>query len=220
VAAEDLSDARDWQARLGAGAREIGFDLGPSQLDTLWRYAHMLRERNAHVNLTSIVSWDGILTLHMLDSLSLVPHLGAAQRILDVGTGGGFPGIPLAVACPDRDFTLIDGTQKKIRFVAEGIQALDIRNARALAARAENFDGGRDFDAVIVRAVGTLAEVLHNAGRLVGPHGRLLAMKGRAPDDEVRDLPRGWHAEVTRLRVPGLDAERHLVALLRHRAAR
>ena len=220
MAAEDLSDARDWQARLGAGAREIGFDLGPSQLDTLWRYAHMLRERNAHVNLTSIVSWDGILTLHMLDSLSLVPHLGAAQRILDVGTGGGFPGIPLAVACPDRDFTLIDGTQKKIRFVAEGIQALDIRNARALAARAENFDGGRDFDAVIVRAVGTLAEVLHNAGRLVGPHGRLLAMKGRAPDDEVRDLPRGWHAEVTRLRVPGLDAERHLVALLRHRAAR
>jgi 16S rRNA (guanine527-N7)-methyltransferase len=220
VAAEDLSDARDWQARLGAGAREIGFDLGPSQLDTLWRYAHMLRERNAHVNLTSIVSWDGILTLHMLDSLSLVPHLGAAQRILDVGTGGGFPGIPLAVACPDRDFTLIDGTQKKIRFVAEGIQALDIRNARALAARAENFDGGRDFDAVIVRAVGPLAEVLHNAGRLVGPHGRLLAMKGRAPDDEVRDLPRGWHAEVTRLRVPGLDAERHLVALLRHRAAR
>jgi 16S rRNA (guanine527-N7)-methyltransferase len=220
VAAEDLSDARDWQARLGAGAREIGFDLGPSQLDTLWRYAHMLRERNAHVNLTSIVSWEGILALHMLDSLALVPHLGAAQRILDVGTGGGFPGIPLAVACPDRDFTLIDGTQKKIRFVAEGIEALDIRNARALAARAENFAGGRDFDAVVVRAVGTLAEVLHNAGRLVGPEGRLLAMKGRARDDEVRDLPRGWHAEVTRLRVPGLDAERHLVALLRHRAAR
>lgn len=220
MAAEDLSDARDWQARLGAGAREIGFDLGPSQLDTLWRYAHMLRERNAHVNLTSIVSWEGILALHMLDSLALVPHLGAAQRILDVGTGGGFPGIPLAVACPERDFTLIDGTQKKIRFVAEGIEALDIRNARALAARAENFAGGRDFDAVVVRAVGTLAEVLHNAGRLVGPHGRLLAMKGRAPDDEVRDLPRGWHAEVTRLRVPGLDAERHLVALLRHRAAR
>jgi 16S rRNA (guanine527-N7)-methyltransferase len=220
VDAENLADARAWQARLEAGAREIGFELDPSQLDTLWRYAHMLRERNAHVNLTSIVSWEGILALHMLDSLALVPHLGAAQRILDVGTGGGFPGIPLAVACPERDFTLIDGTQKKIRFVAEGIEALDIRNARALAARAENFAGGRDFDAVVVRAVGTLAEVLHNAGRLVGPEGRLLAMKGRARDDEVRDLPRGWHAEVTRLRVPGLDAERHLVALLRHRAAR
>jgi len=206
----------DWKSRLDAGAGELGFDLDQSQLDTLWRYAHMLRERNAHVNLTSIVSWDGILTLHMLDSLSLVPHLGAARRVVDVGTGGGFPGIPLAVACPQRDFTLIDGTQKKIRFVAEGIAALDIRNARALAARAESFDG-RDFDAVIVRAVGTLAEVVHNAGRLVAPHGRLLAMKGRAPDDEVRVLPRGWHAEVMPLRVPGLDAERHLVSISRQR---
>jgi 16S rRNA (guanine527-N7)-methyltransferase len=219
VTQEALSDEREWKSRLDAGANQIGFDLDQSQLDTLWRYAHMLRERNAHVNLTAIASWEGILTLHMLDSLTVVPHLGDAKRIVDVGTGGGFPGIPLAVACPDRQFTLIDGTQKKIRFVSEGIAALDIRNARALAARAENFDGG-DFDAVIVRAVGTVAEVLHNAGRLVAPHGRLLAMKGRVPDDELRELPRGWHAEVTKLRVPGLDAERHLVSLLRqHRGA-
>ena len=210
-------DEREWKARLDAGARQIGFDLDQSQLDILWRYAHMLRERNAHVNLTSIVSWEGILTLHMLDSLSVVPHLGDAKRILDVGTGGGFPGIPLAVACPDRDFTLIDGTQKKIRFVAEGIAALDIRNARALAARAENF-AGRDFDVVILRAVGTLDEVLHNTARLVGPNGRVLAMKGRLPEDELAAVPRPWRAEVTKLRVPGLDAERHLVSISRHRA--
>src|SRR5688572_12537589 len=210
-------DQATWKARLDAGANEIGFDLDQSQLDTLWRYAHMLRERNEHVNLTSIVSWEGILTLHMLDSLSMVPHLGDARRVLDVGTGGGFPGIPLAVACPQRQFTLIDGTQKKIRFVAESIAALDIRNAHALAARAESFHGDKDFDVVVVRAVGMLAEVVHNAGPLVGAHGRLLAMKGRAPDDEVRALPRGWRAEVVKLRVPGLDAERHLVSLLRHR---
>ena len=120
-----------------AGGKELGIDLDQSQLEILWRYAHMLRERNAHVNLTSIVSLEGILTLHMLDSLSVVPHLGTARRIIDVGTGGGFPGIPLAVACPQRHFTLIDGTQKKIRFVAESIAALDIRNAEAVAARAE-----------------------------------------------------------------------------------
>jgi 16S rRNA (guanine527-N7)-methyltransferase len=216
VTSEALSDAREWQAQLDAGARQIGCDLDASQLDILWRYAYMLRERNAHVNLTSIVSWEGILTLHMLDSLSVLPHLGAAKRILDVGTGGGFPGIPLAVACPDRDFTLIDGTQKKIRFVAECITALDIRNARALAARAENFDAG-DFDIVILRAVGALDEVLHNAGRLVAPHGRVLAMKGRLPEEELRALPRPWHAEVTKLHVPGLEAERHLVSLLRQR---
>ena len=137
-----------------------------------------------------------------------------------MGTGGGFPGIPLAVACPQRQFTLIDGTQKKIRFVAESAAALDIRNVQALAARAESYPGEKQFDAVVLRAVGTLADVVHNAGRLLAPHGRLLAMKGRAPDDEVRALPRGWRAEVIRLRVPGLDAERHLVALVASRAAR
>ena len=213
---DDLSDERAWKARLDAGANRIGFDLDQSQLDILWRYAFMLRERNAHVNLTSIVSWEGILTLHMLDSLSVLPHLGDAKRILDVGTGGGFPGIPLAVACPDREFTLIDGTQKKIRFVAECITALDIRNARALAARAENFDG-RNFDIVILRAVGALDEVLHNVGRLVAPHGRVLAMKGRLPEEELAAVPRAWHAEVTKLLVPGLEAERHLVSLSRQR---
>jgi 16S rRNA (guanine527-N7)-methyltransferase len=208
-------DESGWKARLDAGVHELGFDLEQSQLDLLWRYGVMLRERNAHVNLTSIVSPEGILTLHMLDSLSVVPHLGAAARVIDVGTGGGFPGIPLAVACPQRQFTLIDGTQKKIRFVAEAIEALDIRNAHAHAARAESYAAERNFDVVIVRAVGTLSEVLHNTGRLLAPHGRLLAMKGRAPDDEVRDLARGWRGEVIRLHVPGLDAERHLVVISR-----
>jgi 16S rRNA (guanine527-N7)-methyltransferase len=218
VTQEALSDEREWKARLDTGANEIGFDLDQSQLELLWRYAHMLRERNAHVNLTSIVSWEGILTLHMLDSLSVVPHLGDAKRILDVGTGGGFPGIPLAVACPQRDFTLIDGTQKKIRFVSEGITALDIRNARALAARAENYQGEKGFDLVVARAVSSLAELIRDAGKLLGPRGRLLARKGRAPDEELREVPRGWQAEVTRLRVPGLEAERHAVVLSRRAA--
>ena len=142
---------------------------------------------------------------------------GPIGRLIDVGTGGGFPGVPLAVACPRREFTLIDGTQKKIRFVAESVAALDIRNVQAVAARAENFPGKKDFDVVIARAVGSLADVLHNAGKLLAPHGRLLAMKGRAPDDEIKDLPRGWQAEVIRLQVPGLDAERHLVVISRQR---
>jgi 16S rRNA (guanine527-N7)-methyltransferase len=213
---DPITEEAGWKARLAAGGQQIGIHLDASQLDTLWRYSSMLRERNAHVNLTSIDSPEGILTLHMLDSLALAPHLGEARRLIDVGTGGGFPGIPLAVACPGREFTLIDGTQKKIRFVSEGITALAIRNAQAVAARAESYGGERNFDAVVVRAVGTLAEVLHNTVKLLAPHGRLLAMKGRAPDDEIAALPRGWRAEVTRLRVPGLDAERHLVAISRH----
>jgi len=213
-------DEAGWKARLDSGARELGAELDAAQLDLLWRYGVMLRERNEHVNLTSIVSPEGILQLHMLDSLTLVPHLGEAQRIIDVGTGGGFPGIPLAVACPQREFTLIDGTQKKIRFVAESIAALDIRNAHAHAARAESYVGEKKFDLVVVRAVGSLVDVLHNAGHLVGPEGRLLAMKGRLPEAEIDAVPRGWSGEVFSLRVPGLDAERHLVALTRHKSSR
>jgi len=211
-------DEATWKRRLDDGAKQMGVELDESQVEALWRYAHMLRERNEHVNLTSIVSPEGILTLHMLDSLSVAPHLGDAQRIIDVGTGGGFPGVPLAVACPQREFTLIDGTQKKIRFVSEGIAALDIRNAQATAARAENYTGPKGFDVVVARAVSSLAGLVRDAGKLLAPRGRLLAMKGRAPDDELRELPRGWHAEATRLRVPGLDAERHLVTLSRRTA--
>jgi 16S rRNA (guanine527-N7)-methyltransferase len=204
-----------WKKRLDDGAAEMGVSLDHAQVDLLWRYGVMLRERNAQVNLTSIVSPEGILTLHMLDSLSVASHLGDARTLIDVGTGGGFPGIPLAVACPDRQFTLIDGTQKKIRFVNEGIEALDIRNATAVAARAENLPKGQHFDVVLARAVATLADLVHNAGHLVAPRGRLLAMKGRLPEDEIRGVPRGWHADVVKLRVPGLDAERHLVSLTR-----
>jgi 16S rRNA (guanine527-N7)-methyltransferase len=208
-------DEATWKSRLDAGSRELGVVLDQSQVDVLWRYALLLRERNTQVNLTSIDTPDGILTLHMLDSLSVAPHLGSARRVIDVGTGGGFPGIPLAVASPERSFMLIDGTQKKIRFVAESIAALNIRNATAVAARAESYTGEKDFDAVVLRAVGALAEVVHNTGHLLAANGRVLAMKGRAPEDELRALPRGWRAEVTRLRVPGLDAERHLVAISR-----
>ena len=217
TAAVELDEAT-WKARLDAGVHELGLDLDQSQLDTLWRYAHMLRERNAHVNLTSIVSPEGILTLHMLDSLSVAPHLGDARRIIDVGTGGGFPGIPLAVAFPDRHFTLIDGTQKKIRFVAESIAALDIRNATAIAARAESYDGERNFDVVVARAVGSLADLVRDASGLLAPRGRLLAMKGKLADEELRAVPRGWRTEAIPLRVPGLDAERHLVTLSRRSA--
>ena len=212
-------DEADWKARLSAGAAELATPLDGAQVDRLWRLALLLRERNEQVNLTSIVSPEGILTLHMLDSLSIVPDLRDAATVLDVGTGGGFPGLPLAVACPEREFMLIDGTQKKIRFVNEAIETLGIANAKAAAVRAEDLDEPK-FDAVIVRAVGSLVDVLHNAGHLVAAEGRLLAMKGRHPAEELRAVPRGWRAKVSVLRVPGLDAERHVVALSRHKRPR
>ena len=213
--ATDSLDEATWKRRLGEGAAEMGVRLDETQVDLLWRYGSLLRERNQHLNLTSIESPEGILTLHMLDSLSVVSHLGDARTVVDVGTGGGFPGVALAVACPERRFVLVDGTQKKIRFVAEALETLGIRNAEALPLRAENMPKDRRFDVVVARAVATLADLVHNAGRLVGTGGRLLAMKGKRPDDELRAVPRGWRADVIPLRVPGLDAERHLGSLSR-----
>jgi len=209
-------DETAWKKKLADGAAELEVSLDESQVDKLWRLGSLLRERNEQVNLTSIVSPEGILTLHMLDSLSIVPDLLDAATVLDVGTGGGFPGLPLAVACPERDFMLIDGTQKKIRFVNEAIEALGLTNAKAAALRAENLDEPK-FDAVVVRAVGSLADVLHNAGHLVAPEGRLIAMKGRHPAEELEAVPRGWRAKISVLHVPGLDAERHVVALTRQK---
>ena len=216
---ESNYDEAGWKAKLAAGAADLKVPLDDAQVDKLWRLGQMLRERNEHVNLTSIVSPEGILTLHMLDSLSIAPDLLDAATVLDVGTGGGFPGLPLAIACPQREFLLIDGTQKKIRFVNDAIEALGITNAKAVAERAEKLDEPT-FDAVIVRAVGTLADVLHNAGHLVAPAGRLIAMKGRHPAEELAAVPRGWKAKISTLRVPGLDAERHVVALTRHKGVR
>jgi 16S rRNA (guanine527-N7)-methyltransferase len=217
VALFEIGDAA-WLASLAEGAAELGVPLDDAQCERIAKFALLLRERNEHVNLTSITSPDGVLTLHMLDSLSVAPHLGDARRVLDVGTGGGFPGLPLAIACPEREFTLIDGTQKKIRFVNEVIAALGLENVRAEAARAETYTGARDFDVIVSRALSDLGNFVHNAGKLLAPGGRMLAMKGRDSAGERAELQRAWRAELIPVRVPGLDAERHLVALTRHSA--
>ena len=144
-----------------------------------------------------------------------MPHLGDAQTHHRRGHGRRVSRCAARGGLPATEFTLIDGTQKKIRFVAEAIAALDIRNAHAIAARAERYAGEKNFDVVVVRAVGTLVDILHNAGHLLAPEGRLLAMKGkssrrRAPRGAARLARRSFRAAV-----PGLDAERHLVAISR-----
>ncbi len=206
-------DRSAWLAALLAGTKQLGVALSPAQAGACWTLAVALRERNQHVNLTAIDDLDAMRGLHFLDSLAIAPHLGAARRVLDVGTGGGFPGLPLAIACPDRQFTLIDGTQKKIRFVEEAIGLLGLENAAAFSARAESFKPDARFDVVIVRAVGQLADLARLCRPLLAREGRLLALKGKRPDEELAALPLRWRAEVTPLHVPEVDAERHLVTL-------
>jgi 16S rRNA (guanine527-N7)-methyltransferase len=184
------------------------------------RYERLLDELerwNKKVNLTSIRSRREMRTRHIDDSLAALPLLQGA-RVLDVGTGGGFPGLPLAIAAPDRHFDLIDSNNKKIMFVQHAARQLGLANVRAVKARSEDYDPGYRFDTVIARAVASVPRLLGFAGQHVGEDGLFVALKGQYPTEELEALPEDWAFEVTELKVPGLEGEsRHAVLLRRQR---
>ena len=154
---------------------------------------------------------------HLLDSLAARPLLHG-DTVLDIGTGAGFPGLPLAIAEPDRRFVLLDSSNKKIQFVRHAAAALGLENVEAVKARAEDYAPGYRFDTVIARAVASLARLLELAGHHVGEGGVFIALKGRYPTEELQQIPAGWDYTVTELSVPGLDAgSRHAVLLRRAR---
>jgi 16S rRNA (guanine527-N7)-methyltransferase len=200
---------------LDAGAAGLGISLADGRREALLRLLDELAEWNARFNLTAIRDPREMVPKHVLDSLSIQPWL-AGQRIVDVGTGAGFPGLPLAVINPARNFALIESTGKKARFVAHAAGQLDLGNVEVVNARAEDYRPAALFDTVICRAVGKVVEFIRVAGHLCAPKGRLLAMKGQHPEAELAGLPRGWRvAGVHPVKVPGLDAERHVVELVR-----
>jgi len=198
---------------LAAGAAEFGLVLTPGQRDALVRLLDELQAANAAFNLTAIRDRPGMLRKHLLDSLSVQPYL-RGTRIADVGTGAGFPGLPLAIANPERHFTLIEATGKKARFVAQAAQRLGLANVDVVNARAESYRPGVRFDRVVARALASLADFAGYCGHLCRPEGRLLAMKGKRPDAEIEQLPKSFRVlGVHPVAVPGLDAERHIVEL-------
>jgi 16S rRNA (guanine527-N7)-methyltransferase len=200
---------------LAAAARELGVELDDAQLRSLTAHLDLLDEWNARMNLTAIRDRPSQLTKHVLDSLSVRPFLRGA-RIADVGSGAGFPGIPLAVVEPARRFVLIESTGKKCRFLEHVRDTLALANVEVVQSRAESYRPDLRFDTVIARAVGPIADLVRHAGPLLGAGGRLLAMKGRYPEDELAARLNGWKvAAVHRLVVPGLDEQRHLVELVR-----
>jgi 16S rRNA (guanine527-N7)-methyltransferase len=176
-----------------------------------------LERWNQKVNLTAIRNRDEMITHHILDSLSARPLL-KGQRILDVGTGGGFPGLPLAIAEPDRQFDLIDSNNKKIMFVQHAAGLLGLDNVRAVKARSEDYAPGYRFDTVIARAVATVPRLLGLAGHHVGEDGVFVALKGQYPEEELETVPHEWAVEVAELQVQGLEeGSRHAVILRRNR---
>ena len=198
---------------LVVGAREQGIVLEPAQAAALLRLIGELREWNQRFNLTGITDPIDMVRKHLLDSLSVQPYL-RGTRIADVGTGAGFPGLPLAVINRERQFALIEATGKKARFVRHAADAMGLANVEVIPARSEDWRGPAPFDGVLTRALGKLAEFVRVAGHLCAPGGRLLAMKGRHPDSEIAALPAGWRAvAVHDVRIPGLPAARCIVEL-------
>jgi 16S rRNA (guanine527-N7)-methyltransferase len=200
---------------LEAGARALRVELSAAACDGLLRLLDALELGNAQFNLTAIRDRPGMLRKHVLDSLSLHSFL-RGERVADVGTGAGFPGLPLALANPERHFALIEATGKKARFVSHTVAGIGADNVEVIHTRAETYRPDRGFDTVVARALSSLADFVAYAGHLLAPGGRLLAMKGKRPDEEIFALPKTFRVlAVHRLRVPGLDDERHLVELCR-----
>ena len=197
------------------GAARLAVPLDEAQGRQLMTLLDELQLWNRSYNLTAINDRRQMLTHHLLDSLAARPFL-CGQRIADVGTGAGFPGLPLAVACPDRHFTLIDSTAKKIRFVEHAIRAMGLTNVAALHARIEALPSPMIFDTVIARAVAAVPALIRNVQLLCDAHTRLVAMKGQLPRSELAELPPGWRLlQTARVEVPGLTAERHILTLAR-----
>jgi 16S rRNA (guanine527-N7)-methyltransferase len=199
--------------RLVRDAALLGVSLSPADAARLFTLLDELERWNRSYNLTAIGTRAQMITHHLLDSLSISPDLTGA-RIADAGTGAGFPGLPLALANPQRHFTLIDSTAKKIRFVSHAAELLGLENVRAVQARVERFPAGVFFDTVVARAFGPLPRLVRQVAPLCGPATRVLAMKGRRPEAEIAALPRPWRVAAAReLEVPGLAAARCVLML-------
>ena len=197
------------------GTRALALELSDAQLARLVAHLDLLDEWNARMNLTAIRDRPSQLTKHLLDSLTVQPYL-RGERVADVGSGAGFPGIPLAIVEPHRQFTLIESTGKKCRFLEHVRDTLELKNVTVVQSRAESYKPDRRFDTVLARAVGPVADLVKVAGPLVVGGGRLLAMKGRYPEQELAARLDGWKvAAVHPLTVPGLAEERHLVEICR-----
>nr|WP_242472504.1 16S rRNA (guanine(527)-N(7))-methyltransferase RsmG [Ectothiorhodospira mobilis] len=179
----------------------------------LMAYLGLLLRWNRAYNLTAVRDPVDMVTLHLLDSLAVLPHV-QGPRLLDVGSGAGLPGIPLAIARPELRITLLDAVAKKVRFLRQAALELGLGHLEPVHARVETYPGQQGFDTVISRAFAATGTFVRLAGPLCAPGGRLLAMKGRDADDDAAALPAGWGVAATHpLRVPGLPAARHLVEI-------
>ena len=206
-------NAEAWQAGLGPGLAALGLSLPAESTARLLEFVELLQRWNQAYNLTAVRDPAEMLTKHLLDSLAVLPYVSRGP-VEDVGAGAGLPGIPLAIARPDLRFTLLDSNGKKTRFMVQAAASLKLHNVEVVQARVEGYRPPVPFATVLSRAFASLGEFVRLAGAGCAPGGRLLAMKGARPEQELTDIPAGYRVlGVHPLKVPGLDAERCLVEI-------
>jgi len=201
------------RARLQSGAEALGLALGDDQLTALMEYTEHLLKWNKVYNLTAVRDPGEMVVRHLLDSLAVAPWCSAG-RFIDVGTGAGLPGIPLAILYPDKDFHLLDSNGKKTRFLFHVKTALSLANITVHHARVETFEPQERYDAVLSRAFSSLSDMVIACGHLLKDAGQFLAMKGNLGERELAAVESLCQlSDVHELVVPGLDEQRHLVTL-------
>ena len=204
------------QEQLSSGLVALGIDLSAEVQTRLLAYATFLEKWNRTYSLTALRDPKRAVSHHLLDSLAILPFV-TALNLLDVGSGGGQPGIPLAIARPDLEVTLLDSNGKKVAFLKQAVIELGLKNVQVISARVEDYRPEAFFAAITSRAFAELADFVGLTKHLLAPSGAWLAMKGQRPDAEIAKLPAGASgvsvSEVHRLNVPGVDGERHLVVI-------
>ncbi|MDD5461015.1 MAG: 16S rRNA (guanine(527)-N(7))-methyltransferase RsmG [Methylococcales bacterium] len=195
---------------LVSGLQTLNMALSKQQIDQLLDFIKLIEKWNKAYNLTAIHGKEDMVRLHLLDSLAIAPFI-EGKRVIDIGTGAGLPGIPLAICLPETKFTLLDSNAKKTRFVQQAILELKLKNSVVYHQRVENYKSEQTFDTVITRAFASLSDIVKLTAHLLGKNGILLAMKGQNPEAELAQI-----AEIARVipvQVPGCEAERCLVRI-------
>lgn len=210
----DGFDRPTLQQDLVEGLSELGIEASEQQQDKLLDFLQLLVRWNSAYNLTAVREPGQMIGLHILDSLSLIPHL-KGQRCIDVGTGPGLPGIPLAIMQPQKQFTLLDSNGKRVRFLFQVRNQLGLLNVEELHDRVEHYKPVVAFDSVLSRAFSSLPDMVGKCRHLLAEGGCFLAMKGKFPQTELSDLPKGFMVGASqRLNVPGVEGERHVIELI------
>jgi 16S rRNA (guanine527-N7)-methyltransferase len=214
--ASALSPTDTLAEALAHGIAALGLSVTADQRAQLLAYLDLLAKWNKTYNLTAIRERERMVTHHLLDALAVLPQLPQKEplRVLDVGSGGGVPGLPFAIVRPDWQLTLVDASHKKVAFLTQAAIELHLRNVVAHATRVEDFQPIAPFDVVISRAFADLATFAATSARHLAPHGLLVAMKGVHPDEELAELPSEFTVlSKPVLAVPGLDAARHVIVM-------